>query len=370
MPVSVVDSSLSVENHVTQEVLDSVSEYFIHEGEGITETIDYPKFSGRNGTWIFTASSGKRIFVKRIENEVAGEEAFSRSLQFSQYALENPLHVPPSPLLIEAKPNNILIFDVAEGDSLAQLLIEEHLPASFPQEAGKILAKLHSGSTQKLTETKSPSLPVHMFDEAVPAERFFQFSLAEIALWASLQQDEDLIAAVVSLNKTEKTNKITPIHGDLRLDQFHLHHQKLHILDWEEFGLGDPARDLGTLAGELLYRAVLDSVTTRGKSLTLPEEFDVNTANNHLATRMSQIIPQIHRFWTSYLNHATYPIDTELSARTTAYIGWHLIDRTLARAASVPKLPGIERAAAGIGRKILLNPDKYSFTLGIERRDQ
>lgn len=175
-----------------------------------------------------------------------------------------------------------------------------------------------------------------------------------MALWAELQNDHELVAAAGRLRASERKHQERPIHGDLRLDHFHLHNGKLCVLDWEEFGLGDPARDLGMLAGEWIYRAVLDTVTTRGGASAPPARFDDDSASARIAERMAAIVPSIRRMWTSYADHANYH-DPDLPVRATAHLGWHLVDRTITMAPMVSRLPGIERAAAGVGREALSN---------------
>ncbi len=81
---------------------------------------------------------------------------------------------------------------------------------------------------------------------------------------------------------------------------------------------------------------------------------------------MAAIVPSIRRMWTSYADHANYE-DPDLPVRATAHLGWHLVDRTITRLPWCPGSPGIERAAAGVGREALLSPGHYVSALGFER---
>ena len=208
-----------------------------------------------------------------------------------------------------------------------------------------------------------------MLGIGVPHTRYLEFTIAEMALWAQLQADSVLVKAAGELQQWEHEHQVAPIHGDLRLDQFHWYQNKLRVLDWEEFGLGDPARDLGMLAGEWIYRAVLDTVTTRGDSPAPPEIFSDDIATSHIADRISSVIPRIREMWTAY-NRYSNQADEQLPVRATAHLGWHLVDRSIARAAMVSRLPGIERASAGIGRKALIDPGRYTNALGFGRTRQ
>lgn len=324
-------------------------------------------FAGRNGTWNMRLRSGEMVFVKQISAKASGSLAFGRSVAFAAFAGQSPEFAPPTPQLIgsDAK-TGLLVFEHCSGTSLAHLLVEESMPDNFPEEAGALLARLHAGPAFGLERSTPPSPPVEMLSVGIPHARYLEFTVAEMAFWAELQNDQELVAAAGRLRASERKHQERPIHGDLRLDQFHLHNGKLCVLDWEEFGLGDPARDLGMLAGEWIYRAVLDAVTTRGGASAPPVRFDDESASARIAERMAVIVPSVRRMWTSYADHANFE-DPDLPVRATAHLGWHLVDRTITRAPMVSRLPGIERAAAGIGREALLSPSHYVSALGFER---
>jgi len=192
---------------------------------------------------------------------------------------------------------------------------------------------------------------------------FRRMTLAERGLWATLQSDQDLLHAITALHHQEQQHLTTPIHGDLRLDQIHVA-EHLWILDWEEFGHGDPARDIGTFTGEWIYRGVLDTVTTRRGATEPAYAFDHDTVTARLTERIHAILPEVRQFWHTYTTRHGVT-DPDLAARAAAFTGWHLIDRTMVRSMQVSRLPGIERAAAGIGRRALLDPRTYAPVLGL-----
>ncbi|AFR27445.1 hypothetical protein ARUE_c05100 [Arthrobacter sp. Rue61a] len=337
-----------------------------HNREAVEE-IAPAAFAGRNGTWNMRLRNGEKVFVKQISPQASGPMAFDRSVTFAAFAEQSPDFAPATPQLIGSDTaNGLLVFEHCPGTSLAHLMVEETMPDSFPEEAGALLARLHAAPAIGLERSAPPSPPVEMLAVGVPHARYLEFTMAEMALWSELQNDQELVAAAGRLRASERMHQERPIHGDLRLDQFHLHNGKLCVLDWEEFGLGDPARDLGMLAGEWIYRAVLDTVTTRGGASAPPARFDDESASARIAERMAAIVPSIRRMWTSYAEHANY-YDPDLPVRATAHVGWHLVDRTITRAPMVSRLPGIERAAAGVGREALLSPGHYVKALGFER---
>lgn len=329
--------------------------------------IEPAPFAGRNGTWVMTLADESKIFVKQLFPHTASPQAFARSVAFAHFAGLQRDHAPASPALLASDADTgVLVFEHCPGTGLAHLVVEEKVPQAFPQQAGALLARLHSAPAQGLEATTIASPPIQLLRLGVPHTRFLDFTLAEMRLWSTLQSDADLLAAAEDLHRNEIANQSRPIHADLRLDQFHLHEGELRLLDWEEFGLGDPARDLGMLAGEWVYRAVLDTVTTRGNNIAPPEVFTEHSATEHIANQLNRAIPQVRSLWDSYLANGARP-DAQLAVRATAQLGWHLVDRAITRASMVSRLSGIERAAAGIGRKALLDPQGFCASLGFER---
>lgn len=332
-------------------------------GRAQIRTVSPTQFAGRNGSWIMELTDGSRIFVKKFNTSATSPQAFARSMNFSTFARNYPQHAPSTPKLLAGdESTGLLLFDYCSGTSLVHLIVQDALPVSFAADSGRLLARLHSGPTDGL-EPAGSTLPVQMLRFGVTHTRYLDFTLAELSLYPTLQQDGELLQALEALQDAEETNRKSPIHGDLRWDQFHLNDSQLNLLDWEDFCLGDPARDIGTLAGEWIYRAVLDTVTSRGGADSPPEYFDENSATTMISHRLAAVVPQLQELWHHYrLNSSTD--DSQLALRVTARLGWHLVDRSMARAAMVSRLPGIERAAAGIGRRALLDPARYSHALG------
>ncbi len=350
---------------VTHAVSATVSSILRDRGLPVVSAVDSRPLLGRNRSWLMELESGARVFVKQIDPAVAGPSAFRRSVAYGQFARENQDHAPSSPQLLGySETDGLLIFEECPGTNAATLLAQEQLPSDFPMRAGELLAQLHGGRVTDLPDAQPPSPPHLMLAAGIPAHRFFDFTIAEISLWHKLQADVPLIAAAQHLRELEAAHRYAPTHNDVRLDQFHVQGHELSLVDWEEFGYGDPARDLGALAGELIYRAVLDTVTTRGSGdFVPPSEFDSHLATTLIAQRIESVVPQVKALWLTYRLHSERT-DRELSVRATAHAGWHLVDRTIARAPLVSRLPGIERAAAGIGRRALLSPERFAQLLG------
>lgn len=349
----------------TFEAAERVNSLLIKSGYPQSVEISSAAFAGRNDTWVMTLADHSRVFVKRFVNGASAEDAFERSLMHEStvaQAQEDPQTTPR--VLASDHDLKVIAFEYCAGTSVAHLIVDEILPQSFASTAGKLVAQLHNLPSDHLPETSPAYGTVQMLRHGIPKFRYVDLTLAELDLWARLQQDEELISAAEHLFCGEKQNLTTAIHGDLRLDQFYLNGEQLVLLDWEDFGRGDAARDVGMMAGEWLYRSILDTVTSRGDGEKPPEKFDEQSATTLIAARMNEATAHIGNFWQTYKNNREAS-DPNLGRRATARLGWHLVERTIARAGMVSKLSGIERAALSIGRRALITPDAYQVALGL-----
>ncbi|HEX5202727.1 MAG TPA: phosphotransferase [Actinoplanes sp.] len=156
------------------------------------------------------------------------------------------------------------------------------------------------------------------------------------------------------------------IHGDFRLDQLLKGSRAWIVTDWEDFGRGDAARDLGCLVGQWIQRSILDIVSTPGAETT------IDLSHEDVLRRGSEALlsvqPLLERFWCGYRNERP-ATDETLAVRVAAFAGWHLIERMLASANRSTRVSGLERAAAGIGRTMLLRPSDFVAVLGTEAVD-
>ena len=173
----------------------------------------------------------------------------------------------------------------------------------------------------------------------------------------------------------ENTDVKVPIHGDLRFDQFLFDDDEdLWLIDWEEFRLGHPGRDLGGLIGEWLHIAfssLLGETAVSHNVEHVPQPvYDEELTHEEIVARgqeaLNRVMPNISALWNSYLGQNTTIQNTqELATITAAFAGWHLYDRLLAASELAPRVSALSWAAAGIGRNILLNPAEAAKNLGL-----
>ncbi|WP_460338348.1 hypothetical protein [Actinoallomurus acanthiterrae] len=219
---------------------------------------------------------------------------------------------------------------------------------------------------------------------ALPGAVFTASSAAALEVWRLLQGDAELVAALTRMREREAAAPRTAAHCDLRLDQFLLAGSELYLTDWEELRFADPARDVGAFAGEWLYRAITaipESARSDGASDSPLTHQQILSAG---AREIERRRPLVAAFWTGYraergadgadpAEHGAVDanlaergaIDADLAERAAAFAGWHLLDRVLSLAEHTPRIRAVDRAAFGIGRRVLLNAPAAATTLGL-----
>lgn len=321
---------------------------------------------GRNDNWAGTTDRGVAVFVKRLGG--VGPDAdrrLERMVALERLADEVGADVPRPRCLGWDPEHRIVAFERPEGASSgAELAGEDAFDDRLGAEAGTIVRAVHGivpPTGFAIEEGPSPLPPLGSI-RALPLPLFVGASAAEIEAWSILQQDPEIAQALTELRARERETAQVPIHADLRLDQFLLADGHLQLTDWEEFRLGDPARDVGAFAGEWLHRAVLGIAAPPD-----PGALELEVSTEAIVARgvaeLERLRTRTAAFWAAYLQGG--PVDHALAERATAFAGWHLLDRVLASAGQRPKLSAVERAAAGIGRTALLAPEQFVDTLGL-----
>lgn len=320
---------------------------------------------GRNDNWSGTTSAGARVFVKRVgDGSDAGLRQFRRIIAFDLLAMQPQLAGMRGPRLLGYDTaSRLVVFELlSDASTGAELAAEDAFDAELCAEAGRIVGTLHACRPELspvLMDESAPALPALSTIEAVPLSAFPALSAAEVELWSLVQSDEALAGALRGLREAEDAAPRRLCHCDLRLDQFLVSDGVLYLTDWEEFRLADPARDVGGFAGEWLYRAIM-GIPGAGDDGELTHAEVLGRGVRELG----RLRPNIQRFWDAY-RQACPGFDDGLPARAVRFAGWHLLDRGLARAAQNARLAAVDRAAAGIGRTALLEPERFVTTLGL-----
>ena len=326
--------------------------------------------AGRNDVWAGPTESGRTVFVKRLVGAEPDVRArMRRLLSFERFAAALPSQVRhDAPLLGSDDAADLVVFEfLANSRNGRELVVDESFDNELAAATGRSIGLVHAtvpADPAELDATAPPSPSLRLLD-GLPQRIFDQSSFGELTAWRLMQSDDALVNAVAALREREERAPKVPAHCDLRIDQLLVVGDEVHLTDWEEFRLADAARDVGSFAGEWLYRSVLDIVTDRGDTVFADVELTHEMVLQRGVEKMQRLLPRVHHFWRAY-REVRPEVDAEFTERATAFAGWHLLDRLIAAAARSARLSGIERAAAGIGRGAVLSPERFGSVLGFE----
>lgn len=348
-------------------VTDVVEELLEQLGLGSLSAAEVYTFPGRNENWCGRTDTGESVFVKQLTG--APEETlkrYRRMLAFERLARDGDRSFRSPELLGGSEAQRLLVFrmldDVRPGSELA---VAEEFTEPMSAAAGRMLAALHRLPYRDDDFPESDPHPFPPIEDlrSLPMEYYLNASGAFVQAWGLLQRDSVLCAELERLQAGEAGVAHVPVHGDLRLDQLLFTGTVLYVNDWEEFRLGDPARDIGAYAGEWLHRAVQRIPVAEQK-----EAFAAVLTHEEVLTRgdaeLSRVLPLITEFRRGY-REGGGRVDDELLVRATAYAGWHLVERLIASTKESSRLSAISRAAAGIGRNVIMDPRSFVSTVGL-----
>jgi hypothetical protein len=318
--------------------------------------------AGRNRNWAGSTSSGLRVFVKHLHGGRSDAKrrlhrtmAFAEAMQSAGLPSPRPLGACDEHLVLVSE----LIDDATSGADLAQA---DTFDPAVAATAGDIVARLHSSPPGIASDISRPPLPDLDLLSAIPLSTYLKLSNAELAFWRLVQSDPTIVGSVSRLLADSDRAPHVPTHCDLRLDQFLRSGGRLLLTDGEEFRSADPARDVGSFAGEWLFRSIAGLVTDPNIATAEPttdEAQIIGTAVRRLAERR----PIVASFWNAYAD-VRHP-DPDLAVRATAFAGWHLLDRAAAGASRNARLAAPLRAAMGVGRQALAAPERFAATIGL-----
>ena len=321
---------------------------------GLGSFVDLPSAArGRNENWLGQTTTGAHVFVKRVSGGAGTVRARVDAIEAAQRVLDPVEGVRTPAILAVSRDDGVVVFErLLDATDGGTLLGEDEMTPEVADDLGRCLAATHAAAVPPGVEvSREPSaLPPVGSLTALPLGMLPQLSAAELETWSLLQRDHELVAALAALRQDEAATDPVPVHGDLRLDQFLLADGALFLCDWEEFRLGDPARDLGALVGEFLNHAF--------SALTETEEGEVVDHDSIMrrgSERLDEALPTIRRALAAYEAESGRPLDDVL-VRACRFAGWHLIDRLLAAAHEKARLHPLARAVAGIGRSIVTDP--------------
>ncbi|MFE7114003.1 class V lanthionine synthetase subunit LxmK [Streptomyces sp. NPDC057654] len=338
-------------------------------GTFVADTVTSP--FGRNESWMGTTDRGAQVFVKTFDPP-GRPERLRRTLTFTERALRAGIATPK--ILGYDEPTATVVFELLDDpQSLLELFTasqggQQDFDTGWCVRAARLIADTHRLAPDGFDTSDHPLPPLGPMN-ALTLPGYLRQSGAELHMWKLLHNDPDVLEAVTAMRAadTPALGQWVPIHGDLRLDQFLSSGGELFLTDAEESRLGDPARDLGAFAGEWLYHAVNRIPAVLNESRVVGH---VPTHQEIVATGAAEVdrfAPRTQTFFSAYLERVDLDVSLheELAVRAARYAGWHMIDRMISIARQKQILEAVPRAAAGIGRSLLLTPRQFLDTIGL-----
>jgi thiamine kinase-like enzyme len=348
---------------VTPEDSAVADDYLIRLGLGALRPETVRSTLGRNNNWLGTTESGHAVFVKQLRGPDRAERL--RRIVAASAIADDRLRMPD--ILGADEIDSIVVFVLLpEATSCLDLADNESFSVDNSAACARLVAAFHNGAARDFDTTRHPLPPVELFD-AIPFDAYTISSGAQLEMWRLYQEDRELGQALADLRARERValSSPCPTHGDLRLDHFIMSENEMFVIDFEEARAGDPARDVGTFVGEWLYQAVAKIPEK------LPSIVEFGTEATHqeiISTGLSELERReflVREFCSAYVAQRS-EVDDEFHTRCAAYAGWHMLDRMLASTANAATLNPVAKAAAGIGRTLLISPGDFTTTIGVE----
>jgi thiamine kinase-like enzyme len=203
----------------------------------------HASFASRNPTLRCRDARGRKVFVKaavRDDPGVAHERSMLDALQ--------PL--PQVPRVLHST-NGVLALEWLEGRTLWEA---RRRRGPTPDEAiGAALAKVQREGREATTSPVRGDLCERLLWTS-PA-LFASLGPASLELFRKVHASRGAMHTLRWLLEGERREVL--VHGDLRQPNIMLHRRKVTFIDWEQGGLGDPARDLGMLIAEDVRASLL-----------------------------------------------------------------------------------------------------------------
>ncbi|MGI5221676.1 class V lanthionine synthetase subunit LxmK [Nocardia sp. CA-290969] len=318
------------------------------------------RLPGRNLN--FVAESGDRKFFVKVLDRRESTQRIEALLAFERFnALPSVREWYRGPQLIDVDTeHNAAVFEyIGDRATGSELMVDMRFDTKTAGRVGELLGRLHRSSHDHVP-ISAPNYPAprpqHL--HAIPLDQLYHLTEGEIEAFRNCQKDHELTRLLEELIADSESNgDRCPIHGDVRVDQLLIDDETVMLIDWEEFRIGDPARDVGTFIGEWLYRTILDIPTGRGDGTAFRRTGDSSEIVSRAVDKAAVLAPLVQEFWRSYTAVTHDSADPALLRRACRFAGWHLIDRLFAFAAGVAVLPATHWAAAGVGRAALGEPD-------------
>jgi hypothetical protein len=326
--------------------------------------------AGRNPNWVGTTTSGRRVFVKLIRGLGAGDRIRREAAMHALLERVGPeRRIATTHLLGVDATRGVFVFDALEGvTTMVRHLIDWDAQPVTYEALGRAVAAVHALPVREATAAgirEEPfGEPNRQFAVAIPEQAYAMLSYGMLDFYRLVQRDVALREPIDLIHAGGRDRAV--IHGDLRGDQvvrFPDAPQQPLVLDFEDVRIGDPARDVGALVGEVLRAVIITTSTSDEEGQPLrPAAAPIERIVAAALERMADGAPLLRALRVGYGDIARWSPD--FPERVLRVAGWHLFDRALATAQHSVAISVRDKAGAGIGRRLLLEPSRFAAALG------
>ncbi|NJH97159.1 phosphotransferase [Staphylococcus agnetis] len=305
----------------------------------------------RNATKIFRENNNK-IFRKVIKGpEKDALRRFNNSLVWESLKINIPQINSPKLFTYDSE-MRILDYEMIENATS----LEDDLYESNPRfnenviKAVEMLATLHTAKINNTNIAKESELPRReRLLLALDKYEYASCTGAEIELFSLLHQDKKLVESAI---ESSTTVDYCLCHGDIRLDQFIYKKNEMWMIDFEELRIGNPMRDLAGVVGSIYFDCLINTFSKTTQDTSNEKEIE-----NQFLERGERYILKAKPTIKNIINRYSEYIEINFS-NLSKNIGWFLIERVMSRAKFSFRLLDTDKAILGIGREIIVSPEK------------
>ncbi|QAY62560.1 hypothetical protein ET495_04080 [Xylanimonas allomyrinae] len=315
---------------------------------------------GRNLTTIEADASGLVVRKQFSGEPDDAERRFRNSLRWDAVRAAAAPDLAPPILDVDETTRTVTFPYLVDAQSLQELLDTAHDPSDVLVEfrkAGQLLGTLHALLPEDVGPARAPddlaAAPVSAFDW-ITAEGFARASGGELECWRLLQHDPELCETIRHWVASQRDAEVRPAHGDVRPDQLLVDPAGgMLLVDWEEFTLAPPQRDLCGLLGAVFFDALTRTFASLdgGRASALETHQLLLERGEQLIDGARPVIDATIEGYTSTSDVTPSPVDL---ARGT---GWYVLDRVIARSMMSFAMSPVDRGLAGIGRQLVIDPE-------------
>uniref|UniRef100_UPI003F49404A phosphotransferase n=1 Tax=Promicromonospora sp. CA-294714 TaxID=3240019 RepID=UPI003F49404A len=335
------------------------------------------RLRGRNRISTTSIGDGRRVHVKHFVGDDAAER-YRTTIAFDAWAGRHSFeHLRYAPIVDRSSDLPLVMTAWVSGapleykDLVSSDVAEQPGTRALISSVSASLAELHDQEPLLVGGRTSQRLSIRericRSASHLSVEAYTRSSAGVLGLWSTIHNDRALAGTIGTIaDQSRQRGHGVPTHADFRLDQilWDPSSKAVTIVDWEEFRVDDPSLDLGSLLGELLFAALIESLgelaPTNGAERE--SEGEVRRATEEGVTVVQ---PATGLIWNAYANSRIGDLpDVEHVAQT---IGLHLLDRVLAHATASHELSVLMRCVLGISRTAIMRPSVIVAALDLER---